>query len=156
MRNECLLHLFLILSLKWCDMPSYLRCSSHSAFVVHKPSWLKISSVLSFKALHSSTHFQYLDLKSHFRYSLFFVGPGMLLLNTKWFFYKLREWRYLMELICLTSHLKRHGLNAPLSLSHKAIICGFTALYNWVHSEVTSNFSAEACNTAIMSLSHNS
>lgn len=58
-----------------------------------------------------------------------------------------------MELIHLTSHLVRLGLNALLSLSHEAIICGFTSLCNRVHSGVTSNFSAEAHNMAFMSLS---
>jgi len=69
----------------------------------------RLLCVLSFKALHSSTTSMF-GFKTHFRYSLFFVGPGMLLLNTKWFFYKLREWRYLMELIHLTSRLVRLGL----------------------------------------------
>lgn len=58
-----------------------------------------------------------------------------------------------MELIHLTSHLVRLGLNALLSLSHEAVICGITSQCNRVHSGVTSNFSAEAYDMAFMSLS---
>lgn len=64
---------------------------------------------------------------------IFFVGPGMLLLNTKWLFYKLRVWRYLMELMHLTSHLLRLGLKAPCTSG----IFGVTSLSNWGHSGVT-------------------
>lgn len=37
---------------------------------------MKMSAMFNFKALHSSTNSQYLDLKSHFRYSLFFCRTG--------------------------------------------------------------------------------
>lgn len=82
-------------------------------FLAHFPEWFY---VLSVKALHPSTNSQCLDFNPTSDSPSFFCR--MLLLNTKKLFYKLREWRYLKELMHWTWHLLRLGFKAACSLRH--------------------------------------